>query len=169
MDELEALRGAVEGHDALFAALEGRVTALLAQEAAAAALSQRLGGLDEQVRALEGTIGERDGALEAASAAAAERDGRLAALADRYRNAVVGGLPEAARALVTATEPEAVDAQAAAIRQTVEALRGELGQAAALAAAAAVPQGAGNGRAPLDLSSLSPREKIAYGLAERAS
>jgi len=86
---------------------------------------------------------------------------QVRAAAGRYREAVLAAAPELPPELVSGETMEAVDASLAAARQTVAAVQR---RSAGGPGAARVPAGAPVRSGP-DLSSLSPKEKIAFGLA----
>jgi hypothetical protein len=143
LEELQTLRGLVEGQDEVFAAVEGR-----------------LGELGGQVEALGQALREREDQLAAANARFDQVRAHVDGLIERYRAALVADLPEPARPLVTGATPEELERAAEAVRATVRALAGE----ARTQAAAQVPLGAPP-RAALDTSGMTPREKIVLGLA----
>jgi hypothetical protein len=146
MDELAALRAAVEGQDDLFAALSERV----------AALSERAATVEGQVEALR----EREDPLAAANARFDQVRAHVDGLIARYRTALVADLPEPARPLVTGETPEDLERAAEAVRATVRAVAEGVREDAA----ARVPLGAAPRQGP-DTGALSAREKIALGLS----
>lgn len=150
MDEFAALRAAVEGHEPLFEALEARLSGLVARA--------------EQANLLEEAMQSRGDELAAANARFDQVRAHVDGLIARYRQALVAGLPEAARALVTGATAEELERSAEAVQATIRAVTAEARAQATNAAAAQVPTGAPP-RSALDISALSPREKIAFGLA----
>lgn len=121
----------------------------------------------DDLRARAATLeAERDAARADLARLAAERDAartRAAQAITAYRAAVMAGLPEPARALVTGDSVEAIDAAAATARRLVEAITAA---ARAESLATPVPNG-GVVRQPPDLSALSPSEKIRQGIGLR--
>jgi hypothetical protein len=121
---------------------------------------------EELAQRLAAITAERDSAVADLTRTAAERDearaGNAQAIA-AYRQAVVAGLPEPARALVTGDSIPAIDAAAATARRLVE----EIAAAARSAAQAAPVPSGGATRQPPDLGALSATEKIRYGLEMR--
>ena len=89
--------------------------------------------------------------------------GNLAQAVGKYRTRLLAESPEVPEELVRGDTPEEVDASFAAARQVVERIKQRL---ETQTSAERVPAGAPARGLP-DLSSLSPAEKIAYGLARR--
>jgi len=89
--------------------------------------------------------------------------GNLAQAVGKYRARLLAESPEVPEELVRGDTPEEVDASFAAARQVVERIRQQL---ETQTNDERVPAGAPARGLP-DLSSLSPAEKIAYGLARR--
>jgi hypothetical protein len=89
--------------------------------------------------------------------------GNLTQAVGKYRTRLLAESPEVPEELVRGDTPEEVDASFAAARQVVERIRQKL---ETQTSAERVPAGAPARGLP-DLSSLSPAEKIAYGLARR--
>jgi hypothetical protein len=89
--------------------------------------------------------------------------GNLAQAVGKYRTRLLSESPEVPEELVRGDTPEEVDASFAAARQVVERIKQKL---ETQTSAERVPAGAPARGLP-DLSSLSPAEKIAYGLARR--
>jgi hypothetical protein len=87
--------------------------------------------------------------------------GNLAQAVGKYRTKLLAESPEVPEELVKGDTPEEVDASFAAARQVVERIKQRL---ETQTSAERVPAGAPARGLP-DLSSLSPAEKIAYGLA----
>ncbi|MBI4311973.1 MAG: hypothetical protein HY681_09340 [Chloroflexi bacterium] len=124
--------------------------------------------------------GEASGAMPLADAGElavlrivlAQRDAELAGLradiaaaAARYREALLAAAPEVPPDLVAGASIEDLDASLAKARQVVERIRS---QGQAQQPAPRIPGGSPVRSAP-DLSSLSPREKIAYALGQRGT
>ena len=118
------------------------------EEPRTAGLEQALAGAQEALRVVEG---ERDSLLETARTHAA-----------RYREALLAAAPEVPPDLVTGDTLEAIDASLAAARRTVAVVQQRLNAAGS---PARVPAGAPARSGP-DLRSLSPKEKIAFGLSQ---
>jgi len=89
--------------------------------------------------------------------------GNLAQAVGKYRTRLLAESPEVPEELVRGETPEEVDASFAAARQMVDRIKQRL---ETQTGAERVPAGAPARGLP-DLSSLSPAEKIAYGLARR--
>ena len=89
--------------------------------------------------------------------------GNLAQAVGKYRTRLLAESPEVPEEMVRGDTPEEVDASFAAARQVVERIKQKL---ETQTSAERVPAGAPARGLP-DLSSLSPAEKIAYGLARR--
>ena len=89
--------------------------------------------------------------------------GNLAQAVGKYRSRLLAESPEVPEDLVKGDTPEEVDASFAAARRVVERIKERLETQTNIER---VPAGAPARSLP-DLSSLSPAEKIAYGLARR--
>ncbi len=89
--------------------------------------------------------------------------GNLAEAVGKYRSRLLAESPEIPEELVQGNTPEEVDASFAAARQVVERIKETLETEKG---AEGVPAGAPARGLP-DLGSLSPAEKIAYGLARK--
>jgi len=133
------------------------------REARAAHLENTLGqtraelaSRDEELTAL------RDGVAAARSEAEELRAG-LRSAAEKYRQAVLASRAEVPPDLVSGESVEEVDRQLEAALRMVAQLRSHL---ESQAQAQRVPTGAPARRAP-DTTTLTPTEKISYGLAQR--
>lgn len=131
-------------------ALQARVTEL---ESLLAAKGEELDGARARVAELEvlvtGAEGERDRFQES-----------LANAVSCYRALVVRDNPDILEEMIYGDGIEAVDVSLASARELVGRVRSGL---EAEIAVARVPAGAPQ-RAPVDLSALTPREKIQYGI-----
>jgi uncharacterized protein YhaN len=90
---------------------------------------------------------------------------RMRAAAGRYRELVVSAEPELPAELIAGDDIEAVAASAEAARQMVARVRTHI---ESQVQNGRVPAGAPPRRG-IDLAALSPEQKIAYGLAQRAA
>ena len=133
---------------------------------------ETLAARDERLREMEAEVGrareELEGALGVAQAKLAARDEELASLRERmsqavgsYRGLALSAAPEIPEEMVSGETIEEVDASLEKARGMVERVKRQLESSVA---AVRVPAGAPPRTQP-DLSSLSPREKIAYALA----
>ena len=119
---------------------------------------------------LEQAIADRDNQIAALKQSMAELDQKLTELENSlsqavlsYRALVVSANPGVPEELVTGDSIEAIDKSVEDAQTVVDKVRKEL---EAEIAGARVPAGAPQ-RTPLDLSVLSPREKIQYAMGER--
>jgi Mg2+ and Co2+ transporter CorA len=127
-------------------------------EALRDALAQR----DERIAALEELANLRALLRERDEALASMRE-RLALALGKYRSLLLASAPEVPEELVQGETVEELDESLARARQMVERIRSRI---EAKLAREWVPPGAPLRSAP-DLSSLTPREKILYGLGWR--
>jgi Mg2+ and Co2+ transporter CorA len=127
-------------------------------EALRDALAQR----DERIAALEELANLRALLRERDEALASMRE-RLALALGKYRSLLLASAPEVPEELVQGETVEELDESLARARQMVERIRSRI---EAKLARERVPPGAPLRSAP-DLSSLTPREKILYGLGWR--
>ena len=139
-------------------------------EALIAEKDEALTAKDSRISELEQAIAERDNQVTALKQSLAELEPRLTELDDSlsqaissYRALVVKLNPGVPEELITGDSIEAIDKSVEAAQTLVDKVRQEL---EAEIAGARVPAGAPQ-RAPLDLSALSPREKIHYAIGER--
>jgi len=121
------------------------------------ASSLPLTGLEARIAQIEQSLQERDGEI-------AQLRSRLAIGAAKYRQAMLASAPEVPEELVQGESIEEVETSLARAKGIVERIRGQL---EARMVSERVPAGAPPRTAP-DLSSLSPAEKIAYGLQRAA-
>jgi len=119
--------------------------------------SRHAAELEGRVGQLEQSLHERDGEI-------AQLRSRLAIGAAKYRQAMLASAPEVPEELVQGESIEEVETSLARAKGIVERIRGQL---EARMVSERVPAGAPPRTAP-DLSSLSPAEKIAYGLQRAA-
>jgi uncharacterized coiled-coil protein SlyX len=125
---------------------------------------------NSRIAKLEQAMADKDKQIAALKQAAAEMEPKLAELEDSlaqavssYRALVVQANPSVPEELITGDSIEAIDNSVAAAQTLVEKVRREL---EAEIAGAKIPAGAPL-RTPLDLSALSPQEKIQYAIGER--
>ncbi len=143
--EGEELSG-VEELEALLAEKNSRI----------AKLEQAIADKDSQIAALKQSVTELEPKL-------AELEDSLAQAVSSYRALVVQANPGVPEELITGDSIEAIDQSVAAAQTLVEKVKKEL---EAEIAGAKVPAGAPL-RTPVDLSALSPQEKIQYAIGER--
>jgi chromosome segregation ATPase len=117
---------------------------------------ERIAALEEELANLRALLRERDEAL------ASMRE-RLALALGKYRSLLLASAPEVPEELVQGETVEELDESLARARQMVERIRSRI---EAKLARERVPPGAPLRSAP-DLSTLTPREKILYGLGWR--
>ncbi len=129
-----------------------------------------LASKDLHISELEQAIADRDSQIAALKQSLAELDQRLTDLdnsraqaVSSYRALVVESNPGMPEELIAGDSIEAIDRSVADAQTLVDKVRKEL---EAEIAGARVPAGAPQ-RTPLDLSALSPREKIQYAIGER--
>lgn len=120
-----------------------------------------------KIAELEGQLAEKDAALSQASdrlaemeATTAKTEARLTRAIASYRTLVTKAHPEVPEELLSGETIEDIDASLEKARSLVSRVREGL---EAQAMSSRVPPGAPP-RTALDLSSLSPREKIQYGI-----
>ena len=149
-DELEQARARI-------VELEG----LLAQR------DKELGSAESRISELEQVVVDRDSQIVALKQSVSELEQKLGELNDAltqavssYRALVVKSNPGVPEELITGDTIEAIDDSLANAQILIDKVRQEL---EAEIAAAKVPAGAPQ-RAPVDLSALSPREKIQYAI-----
>ncbi len=143
--EGEELSG-VEELEALLAEKNSRI----------AKLEQAIADKDSQIATLKQSVTELEPKL-------AELEDSLAQAVSSYRALVVQANPGVPEELITGDSIEAIDQSVAAAQTLVEKVKKEL---EAEIAGAKVPAGAPL-RTPVDLSALSPQEKIQYAIGER--
>ena len=143
-EELESSR--VEELEALLAEKSSRISKL----------EQAMADRDKQDAALKQSVTELEKKL-------AELEESLAQAVSSYRASVVQANPGVPEELITGDSIEAIDKSVAAAQTLVEKVRKEL---EAEIAGTRVPAGAPL-RTPVDLSALSPQEKIQHAIGER--
>ncbi len=111
------------------------------------------GELEQRLATLEGSLAQREQELTSL------RD-QLTLGAAKYRSALLALSPEVPEELVQGQSVQELDESLAKAKRTVEKIRRQI---EAKASSERVPAGAPARSAP-DLSSLSPQEKITYGL-----
>jgi uncharacterized coiled-coil protein SlyX len=142
----------------------GELAARLAQSEAALAekssqlseLEQALTERDEQITSLKQSVAELETKLTELT------DSRSQALAS-YRALVISSNPDLPEELIAGESVEEIDKSLAGARALIDRVRERLEMEIA---GSRIPAGAPL-RAPLDLSALSPQEKIQYAMGER--
>ncbi len=159
-ERLAEAQAEVERLETMTADRQARATHLegvsAAQAEALAQAKAELTSRDEEQAALREE-------LAAARSEAQELRASLRSAAEKYRQAALASRTEVPPELVGGETVEEVDRQLEAALRTVAQLKSHL---ESQAQAQRVPTGAPARRAP-DLASLSPTEKITYGLAQR--
>jgi len=149
-DELEALREEREGlkreKEVLNSELEARRTTIGELQEALAARDTEIAGLRQTIADSEQKLAQINDSLSQAVAS--------------YRELVVAAHPEIPPELITGDSVEAVDESLQSARALVDKVRQGIEEETSRTR---VPAGAPP-RAPLDLSVLSPREKIQYAI-----
>lgn len=150
-EELESSR--VEELEGLIAEKEKE---LVARDSRIAKLEQAMADRDKESAALKQSVAELEQKLT-------ELEDSLAQAVSSYRALVVQANPGVPEELITGDSIEAIDKSVEAAQTLVDKVRKEL---EAEIAGARVPAGAPQ-RTPVDLSALSPQEKIQYAIGER--
>lgn len=112
---------------------------------------------------LEAALADLRTALEGRETELQAVQRQLASATARYREALLAAAPDVPEEMVTGATPEEVEASLIRARQVVERIRSHI---ESQMAEQRVPTGAPI-RSGADLSTLSPQDKIAYGLAQR--
>lgn len=133
------------------------------REARAAHLEETLAQVKTELGSRDAELSELRDNLTAARSEADELRGGLRSAAEKYRQAVLAGRTEVPPDLVSGETVEEVDQQLEAALRMVAQLKNHLD---AQAQAQRVPAGAPPRRAA-DTTTLTPTEKISYGLAQR--
>ena len=154
-DELAALREEVER---LRREKEAFSRELEAKEAAIGELEETLVARDAEVAGLKQTIAESEGKL-------AHVNDLLSRAVASYRELVVTANPEIPPELITGDSVDSVDESLQSARALVEKVKQGIEEETSRTR---VPAGAPQ-RAPVDLSALSPREKIEYAIGGSSS
>jgi len=131
--------------------------ALLAQK------DTELAAKDLRISELEQTVASRDNQIAALRESLAEVERRLSQAVSAYRALVIKSNPAVPEELITGESIEAIDKAVADAGSLISRVRQEL---EAELAGARVPAGAPQRRG-IDLSALSPQEKIKYAIGER--
>jgi uncharacterized coiled-coil protein SlyX len=118
---------------------------------------------DSRLAELEQAVADRESQIATLKQSLAELETRLSQAVEAYRALVIKANPAVPEELVSGESIEEIDASFARAQALIERVRQELGVEIA---AAKVPAGAPL-RTPLDLSALSPKEKIQYAIGER--
>lgn len=142
----------------------GELEAQLAEsEAALVEKSSRISGLEQ-------ALAERDGQIDTLKQSLAGLETKLTELADSrsqtlssYRALVIRSNPDLPEELIAGESVEEIDKSLASARALIDRVRQRLETEIA---GAKIPAGAPL-RTPLDLSALSPQEKIQYAMGER--
>ena len=142
-DELEGLR---QEKESLVSELEARETAILG-------LEQSMAEKDSELTSLKQTVAESDRRI-------AELNDALTVAVSSYKERVIEQSPAVLAELVTGNTIEEVNESVENARSLMARVRQEM---EAEVSRTRVPTGAPQ-RAPVDLSSLSPREKIQYAV-----
>jgi predicted nuclease with TOPRIM domain len=143
---------------------EGEMMTRLAQsEAALAEKNSRLSQLEQ-------ALAERDEQINTLKQSVAELETKLTELADSrsqelasYRALVISSNPDLPEELIAGESVEEIDKSLASARALIDRVRQRLETEIA---GSRIPAGAPL-RTPLDLSALSPQEKIQYAMGER--
>ena len=132
-----------------------------------AALAREIAARDETIIRLEQTVASKDSEIATLKQAVAEAEKKVAELGDAlaqavasYKAMVIEQNPGVLAELITGDTIEEIDGSLKNAQAIIERVRQEL---EAEVARTKVPAGAPQ-RAPLDLSALSPREKIQYAI-----
>ena len=150
MDEPEALRKELGG---LKQERESRAAELEAKNASIVKLEQALAGKDAEIAALKQTSTEAEGKV-------AELESALAQAVAGYKELVIETNPGVLAELITGNTVDEVNESLKNAQALIERVKQEMNSEAAKTR---VPAGAPQ-RTPLDLSALSPREKIQYAI-----
>jgi septal ring factor EnvC (AmiA/AmiB activator) len=118
---------------------------------------------DSRLAELEQAVADRESQIAALKQSSLELEARLAQAVEAYRALAIKANPAVPEELVSGESIEEIDASFARAQALIERVRQEMGVEIA---AARVPAGAPL-RTPLDLSALSPKEKIQYAIGER--
>ncbi len=150
--------------------LENATTKVVELKGLVASKERELAAKDSRISELEQAISERDNEIAALKQSLAELGGRLTELETRlsqaveaYRAQVIKSNPAVPEELVTGDSIEAIDKSLEDARNLIDKVRKELD---AEIAGTRVPAGAPQRRL-VDLSVLSPQEKIKYAIGER--
>ena len=150
IDELEALRKELEG---LKQERESRAAELEAKNVSIVKLGQALAGKDAEIAALKQASTEAEGKV-------AELESALAQAVAGYKELVIETNPGVLAELITGNTVGEVNESLKNARALIERVKQEMNsEAAKTRVPASAPQ-----RTPLDLSALSPREKIQYAI-----
>lgn len=134
-----------------------QLEALLAQK------DEELAAKDSRIAELEQIIADRDNQIVALKQSVTDLDNRLSQAVSAYRALVVKSNPGVPEELITGDSIEAIDKSVEDALNLITKVRKEL---EAEIAGARVPAGAPQ-RRTIDLSALSPQEKIQYAIGER--
>jgi phosphate uptake regulator len=154
-DEIEATGDEVE---ALKRENEALARELKSRDATIIRLEQELAGKDSEIVALKQALGEAERRLTEIGKA-------LPQAVAAYKALVIQGNPGVLAELITGDTVEEVNESLKNAQALVERVRQEM---EAEAAKTRIPAGSPQ-RAPLDLSALSPREKIQYAIGGHSS
>jgi uncharacterized coiled-coil protein SlyX len=118
---------------------------------------------DSRISELEQIIADRDNQIVTLKQSVTDLDNRLSQAVSAYRALVVKSNPGVPEELITGGSIEAIDKSGEDARVLIDKVRKELD---AEIAGVRVPAGAPQ-RRTIDLSALSPQEKIKYAIGER--
>jgi uncharacterized coiled-coil protein SlyX len=126
-------------------------------------MEARLAEKDSRISELEQAIAERDEQIAALKQSFAELENNLAQAIASYRALVIKSNPDLPEELIAGDSVEEIEKSLANAQALIDRVRERLETEIA---GARIPAGAPL-RTPLDLSSLSPQEKIQYAIGER--
>ena len=143
--------------------LESATTRVVELEELVANKERELAVKDSRISELEQIIADRDNQIVALKQSVTDLDNRLSQAVSAYRALVVKSNPGVPEELITGGSIEAIDKSGEDARVLIDKVRKELD---AEIAGVRVPAGAPQ-RRTIDLSALSPQEKIKYAIGER--
>jgi uncharacterized coiled-coil protein SlyX len=126
-------------------------------------MEARLAEKDSRISELEQAIAERDEQIAALKQSFAELENNLAQAIASYRALVIKSNPDLPEELIAGDSVEEIEKSLANAQALIDRVRERLETEIA---GARIPAGAPL-RTPLDLSTLSPQEKIQYAIGER--
>jgi DNA repair exonuclease SbcCD ATPase subunit len=143
--------------------LESATTRVVELEELVANKERELAVKDSRISELEQIIADRDNQIVALKQSVTDLDNRLSQAVSAYRAQVIKSNPGVPEELITGDSIEAIDKSVEDALNLITKVRKEL---EAEIAGARVPAGAPQRRL-VDLSALSPQEKIQYAIGER--
>ncbi len=157
-ENAEEVEAAGDGLDELKQQNEALTRELASRDAMITRLEQALAGKDSEIAALKQALSESERKL-------ADLGEALAQSVAAYKELVVQANPGVLADLITGDTVEQVNESLKNAQALVDRVRQEMeAEASKIRIPAGAPQ-----RAPLDLSALSPREKIQYAIGGRSS